>query len=107
MAEWIRSYLTETGVLDSLQEADEGRNPFVDDTGATCLFSNRLRTYVALSCYERITLQELTTDLTGFGARPIHWDGDLNVQGKIIKTSRNYWQLPPGNWIPPRGATGP
>jgi hypothetical protein len=87
--EWFRMYLDEQPPRASLEEADEGRVPFVKD-GRIHIFSQTFQSWLQTRREERITRGTLTTQLRTFGAEPgTHY---LTVDGK--QTSRSAWRLP-------------
>ena len=95
MSEWLGAYLAERSVHATLEEADEGREPFMDD-GSVVMFSRDFRKWLQIRQNERVNQGRLTADLRAFGAEP-------DVYKAVIKgkqTTRSAWRLPHGPWIP-------
>jgi hypothetical protein len=95
VSEWLRSYLAERSIHPTLEEADEGREPFFD-AGAVAIFSTDLRRWLQVRQIEHVTQCELTADLRAFGAEP-------EVLKTVVKgraSTRSVWKLPAGPWIP-------
>ena len=86
---WIRDYLMETVIVDSIEEADRGGNPFVKE-GALYLSSANLRKFLIMNNGERqLTARELTDALRGIGAAPV----TMFLQTGEQRTSRSLWKL--------------
>jgi hypothetical protein len=87
---WIREYLRESTVMDSLEEADRGQNPFIKD-GTLIISSAGLRKFLIMNNGERqLTARELTDALRSIGAQPrIHF-----LEAGEKRTSRSLWELP-------------
>jgi hypothetical protein len=98
--EWLASYLDQHPPHKTLQDADEGREPFLDG-GAVLIFTAGLLRWLKVHVNEQISRNDLTADLRVFGAHPeIH---DLEVNGK--PTTRSAWRLPDKNWPVPKAPT--
>lgn len=87
---WIRDYLIDTTIVDSIEEADRGGNPFVKD-GKLHLSSSSLRKFLIMNNGERnLTARELTDALRGIGAEPVV----IFLETAEHRTSRSLWRLP-------------
>ena len=95
MTEWLRAYFDHKHPHASIEEADEGREPFLHN-GAVYLFSGDFRRWLGLRFAEKIPQNQLTTQLRTFGAAPESFS--LTVKGKT--TTRSAWKLPAGTWEP-------
>jgi hypothetical protein len=95
MTEWLRFYLAEKSVHNSLAEADEGREPFWDGN-VVCIFTGDFRRWLQIRQNERIAQNKLTADLRTFGAEP----KIVYLTVKDTRTSRSVWTLPAGAWNP-------
>ncbi len=93
MTEWLREYLRHKQPHESLEEADEGREPFTRD-GAVYIFADNLRHWLAVQQGERVTRNSLTADLRAFGAVPEPFE--LAVGRR--RTTRSAWKIPAGLW---------
>jgi hypothetical protein len=89
LADWLSRYLDQRPPHASLQEADEGREPFLDG-GAVHIFTSGFKRWLSAQLDERVSRNDLTADLRAFGAEPVKFD--LTVHGKT--TSRSTWRLP-------------
>lgn len=87
---WIRDYLTETVIMDSIEEADRGQNPFIRDQQLN-ISSAGLRKFLIMNNGERqLTARDLTDALRKIGARP----QTVYVESDGRRTSRSVWILP-------------
>jgi len=93
VTDWLRGYLEHKPPHNSLAEADEGREPFLQD-GDVHIFSNDFRRWLNMRLNERVKQDDLTANLRALGAVPVLFD--LQVRGK--STSRSAWKLPNDNW---------
>jgi hypothetical protein len=98
MSEWLRAYLSEKSIHVTLEKADEGREPFMDN-GAVVIFSGDFKRWLQIRQNERVTQGRLTADLRAFGAEPGVYRAVIH--GK--PTTRSAWRLPHGPWIPTGG----
>jgi hypothetical protein len=95
MSEWLRAYLTEKSIHATLEEADEGREPFLDN-GTVVIFAADLKRWLQLRQNERVAQGRLTADLRAFGAEPDVFKAVIGGR----PTTRSAWRLPQGPWIP-------
>jgi hypothetical protein len=95
VTDWLRSYLGHKQPHESLEEADEGREPFLDG-GDVFIFSGDLRRWLASQQGERVPPNQLTAELRAYGAEPKVFEVTKN--GKV--TTRSAWRLPAGLWEP-------
>lgn len=87
---WLRDYLSETVIMDSLEEADRGQNPFVRET-TLYISSTALRKFLMTNNGERnLTTRELADSLRTIGAKP----KTMFLQNGEHRTSRSLWELP-------------
>jgi hypothetical protein len=98
MGEWLRAYLSEKSIHVTLEKADEGREPFMDN-GAVVIFTTDFKRWLQIRQNERVTQGRLTADLRTFGAEP----GVYKVVSNGKPTTRSAWRLPHGPWIPTAG----
>jgi hypothetical protein len=96
MAEWLRSYLEAKMIHDTLEESDPGREPFWSN-GYCCIYVENFKEWLHLRKSQRLTHGELTARLRDFEAEPVT---DRHVVINNKETSRSYWRLPAGDWIP-------
>jgi hypothetical protein len=96
MAEWLRSYLEAKMIHDTLEVADSGREPFWSN-GYCCIYVENFKEWLHLRKFQRLTHGELTARLSDFEAEPVT---DRHVLINNKETSRRYWRLPAGEWIP-------
>lgn len=97
ISEWLRAYLAEKSIHPTLEEADEGREPFLD-SGDVIIFSGDLKRWLQVRQNERVSQGKLTADLRAFGAKP----EVFKLVNQSGETTRSGWRLPAGPWIPPR-----
>lgn len=97
MTESLCAYLAERPPYETLAEADEGREPFID-AGKVCIFSTSFRTWLQVRRNEPTQSNRLTADLATIGAksRVFH----IPKTSHSPKTSRSAWILPAGPWDP-------
>ena len=98
MGEWLRAYLAEKSIHASLEQADEGREPFWQE-GSVIIFAGDFKRWLQIRHNERMTQGRLTADLRAFGAEP----GVFKLAGNGRPTTRSAWRLPNGPWIPVTG----
>jgi hypothetical protein len=96
LSEWLSRYLDQHPPHACIQEADEGKEPFLD-SGDVHIFTTGLKRWLNAQMDERITRNDLTADLRAFGAEPVKFDVEIN--GKM--TSRSVWRLPAKIWSAP------
>lgn len=90
VAAWIRDYLRDTTICESIEEADGQGNPFVKDDKLV-VYSTALRKYLITNNGERnLTSHELCNMLREYGALPRAFHLMLNKR----KTTRWCWILP-------------
>jgi hypothetical protein len=89
LAEFLAGYLDQHQPHRSLEEADEGREPFIKDD-EVYIYLSPFKRWLAAQVDERVGRDELTADLRAFGAEPKKIDTEIN--GK--PTSRSAWRLP-------------
>ena len=95
MSDWLRAYLAEKSIHPTLEEADEGREPFLDG-GDVIIFSGDLKRWLHVRQNERVPQNGLTADLRTFGAQP----QVFKLVNQSGETTRSAWRLPAGPWIP-------
>jgi hypothetical protein len=95
MTEWLRGYMRDKSPHETIEEADEDREPFTRG-GRVYIFSDSFRRWLAVQLGEKVTRNPLTADLRAFGAAPKVFD--LNLGGRA--TTRSAWGLPAGLWDP-------
>jgi hypothetical protein len=91
MSVWLRAYLRDKPPHETLEEADEGREPFQQGDGVF-VFADNLRQWLGVQQGERLPRNVLTADLRAFGAKPEQFE--LDVKGK--RTTRSAWRIPAG-----------
>jgi hypothetical protein len=89
LTEWLTSYLDQHPPHEKLEEADEGREPFLAD-GGVHIFTSGFKRWLLAQADERMSRNGLTGLLRAFGAEPVKFD--LDIKGKT--TSRSAWHLP-------------
>lgn len=95
MTDWLRAYLDDKQPHETIEEANEGREPFLAN-GHVHIFAADFRRWLSMRLGERPTQNGLTADLRTFGAEPLTFD--LVVNGN--RTTRSAWKLPEGIWSP-------
>jgi hypothetical protein len=98
MAELLRAYLFERTVHETPEEADSGREPFWEREHC-CIYIEGFKLWLLVRHNEKVTQQKLAARLRDFKAEPIT-NKNLIIKNKA--TSRRYWRLPEGDWIPSR-----
>jgi hypothetical protein len=93
LSEWLSRYLDQHPPHATLEEADEGREPFLEG-GAVHIYTSCLKRWLIAQLDERVSRNDLTADLRAFDAEPVKFDVVIN--GKT--TSRSTWRLPKKAW---------
>jgi hypothetical protein len=97
MAGWLSEYLNTRAIHDTIEEADKTREPFWHNDGC-CIYVSDFKRWSYVQREARLTQPQITAQLRDFGAVPVR----ETVMIEQKETSRGFWRLPPGPWIPER-----